>query len=1448
MAGGGSSQNGGTTALPPGSSDQALVLIGDQGGRTLIYTGTPLTRLNYFDGKFLRAQDMSLEQTYLRRLNAQSNIGGGPGVVDGMTASLVTGTDSIQVDPGLAIDGLGQVLYLPQGATVGIQDLIDRSGMRQSTQMAMITSGSADFAQCVVQSDTQPQATPVSAQAYILLAGWAQALCGNENVYGQLCEDACSGTTERPFLVEGVVLWLRPLPLLQTPNTISHQIHYDPRIHLRSLLASEVFAEEPKATPSLISGPGLREATWCNGALVPGALVHGPAEVPLAVVARLSSTTTLFLDAWTVRRERIEAPARQYWAWRMAMRPWNVFLAQVLQFQCQLHDVLGAVSPVGPPEMDPCAPAYQAIAAAGLELGNLQTNYISTLEKTLADQIGKQVADLRNRLIQVVNVGGPATSSQVLINGGILELPPAGYLPVDNTPNAQTVNDQALRLLGKGLDLRFCVVRPDYVPHALEEAQHMQRIPLLDGLDDPKNKPKVDVLVPEGQILDTPGVSPGRGFEASAKLLPVGGRAMSLMDGAARIDSLGSGGYSLELATVGVIGGNPGAGGGLRHSPINTILNLATLTSAAVAAVTTTPVSDLQMAFTPQFDLNVNRRVGIAAGTTAALRSSFAAGTPSRTVAQPPTLTPQANEIAAAWIFASSELDLLKMTIGQRSTVILRGSGFDSLAPGRPYAQASAIVTLVDAPTGVGGQRTLYFQVDGLGSVTDHGSTPPVRNGSAQLVATVNESEIGGSIQIDVQIALAPTGKVDPPPGPKVDLSIKVQAGPPATIQIEVKAGLGGPDLITMANLTLTENRDVLLAQNPKHILALKALKLIGAEIKDPNFADTEALSLFPPPATPAGTRVIRPGLDWVFFTRRREIDCGDVAPSVATGRRYRIYHSVVSSLAAVTSIQKIFHSPDPSTGIQGLSLLALGDFADFGAGVPTLLTNPATLINDLKTAHAGNRIEYAVLLPRDSTDGSVLARARLSALEAALASGFPVDLPNQTTEVLEPLPAALDTPGTDGAIVLITMPAPTACTTIYRVTQTVWNRVAKELAAGNFTSLPKLDHLGPAIFELDSTNLASDTASLQGAWNSLSQHSDGVEIDVFWTTGDKTIGNTDFWSTRAYNLASLFNFGKVSITTMAIGKLPPDTGCPVLMFFVEKDAVVETCHRVFWLNEAHLREFEAAVAAGSLGDAVDPKKNPDWTKELGRVKFVQGSPSAEFQSELDTILAAWKAAKLSLPIQAVSFYGDSDLSVEPALLTQRASAIVVALGGPANQGTVPVPLKPPAMIPSDECRAWTFVRSKAGASAPIGVDVGPATVEHAVYAVRAQNQGWTGTLLPLLKAGRPADAALADLTTKGVAARLGVASFAKGDNKLRDPAALSKLPTWAPGARIKQPAMYWFAKASPPDTAAFLKGQVLAIETAVGAPTAVGPQPAASPVAPPGGHAVLTLILVETD
>ena len=81
-----------------------LVLVTQQNGVTVIPQPTPLTRLNYFDGKFLRASDLSAEQLYLRRLVDLSNQAGAPGVAHGFNLSLAASGDILNLGPGLAVD------------------------------------------------------------------------------------------------------------------------------------------------------------------------------------------------------------------------------------------------------------------------------------------------------------------------------------------------------------------------------------------------------------------------------------------------------------------------------------------------------------------------------------------------------------------------------------------------------------------------------------------------------------------------------------------------------------------------------------------------------------------------------------------------------------------------------------------------------------------------------------------------------------------------------------------------------------------------------------------------------------------------------------------------------------------------------------------------------------------------------------------------------------------------------------------------------------------------------------------------------------------------------------------------------------------------------------------------------------------------------------------------
>ena len=70
-----------------------VVLMQQAAGIALIPKPTALTRLNYFDGKFLRAADLQAEQEYHRQLQQMATRAGGSGVVHGFDLQLLAGTE-----------------------------------------------------------------------------------------------------------------------------------------------------------------------------------------------------------------------------------------------------------------------------------------------------------------------------------------------------------------------------------------------------------------------------------------------------------------------------------------------------------------------------------------------------------------------------------------------------------------------------------------------------------------------------------------------------------------------------------------------------------------------------------------------------------------------------------------------------------------------------------------------------------------------------------------------------------------------------------------------------------------------------------------------------------------------------------------------------------------------------------------------------------------------------------------------------------------------------------------------------------------------------------------------------------------------------------------------------------------------------------------------------------
>ena len=411
----------------PTTESHSLVLVSRQNGYVIIPEMTPLTRLNYFDGKFLRASDLKAEQDYLRQLVAQSNQAGGAGVAHGFDLTLGRG-DLLEIGQGLAIDPTGRVLLLPTGTSLSVQELIDKSRDLQQLFGSVNVLRAGDFAECELSPTPPVVDSALPSNLYLIVISAADALCGEEDVYGRLCEEACVTSTDRPFAVEGLIVRAVPL-VLQTPLPSPKVVALTQK-HLRSRVASAYFEDERRRVASLISKHGLEQETWCLGADAAGG-----SGVPIGVIARAGSTT-VFLDSWIARRERIDAPAKRYWQWRMMMRPWDVFLAQILQFQCQLHDLFRN-NPTPGGEDDPCGGARGTINEAADTLAEVTQFYKSTaqrfadlklnLDEAMTFRGGlSRLTALNEKLVSVSQGLLSLPQDRFLISGGIVELQALG--------------------------------------------------------------------------------------------------------------------------------------------------------------------------------------------------------------------------------------------------------------------------------------------------------------------------------------------------------------------------------------------------------------------------------------------------------------------------------------------------------------------------------------------------------------------------------------------------------------------------------------------------------------------------------------------------------------------------------------------------------------------------------------------------------------------------------------------------------------------------------------------------------------------------------------------------------------------------------------------------------------------------------------------------------------
>jgi len=405
-----------------------------------------ITALNPVDGLFLRAEHLRTIESYARDLVWAVGIGSGTGAVYGFHVTLDLTKPALNVQPGLAISPVGQPL--------------------RSSTTAVVSLDAKDLPAIGNNGFWVIEVTP---------AWWP---FGEEKVYGNLCDEPCSGSDSaiRPWIAEGVTVRLRADDL---PGLAEVQPG-----HRRNWLASQYFERErrqgypwlvPSQGPSAVAS--ILSHDWTDGIGQP----VGTA-VPIGAIQLVNDVWTL--DVWTARRDVGGPPADSAWRSRLAMRPWNVFMAQILQFQDQLSSL--HFDDALPPK-DEAVDARDAFAE----------EFIAKIKDTPVGRwsdFKSFVAHYRDAAAQLaLSAAGESLSER-----GFDELPPAGFIVGSGL--GRDSRKQLESFFGKGVRLRICLARADAIATEVEEAQQLDRIPLQSqyGVVD------VDILVPD-RLADLPG-------------------------------------------------------------------------------------------------------------------------------------------------------------------------------------------------------------------------------------------------------------------------------------------------------------------------------------------------------------------------------------------------------------------------------------------------------------------------------------------------------------------------------------------------------------------------------------------------------------------------------------------------------------------------------------------------------------------------------------------------------------------------------------------------------------------------------------------------------------------------------------------------------------------------------------------------------------------------------
>jgi hypothetical protein len=288
------------------------------------YLTDGLRSVNFFNGRVLSGEDMAEEQEARRQALLRLGCATGTGVAYGLDVSGVVGQSTLTVQPGLAINRLGEALELPSAVDVSLV------GASAPVSTASASTDTTDaFGACGPATTTY-----VAGEGVFLLVICPARGREGRAVVGGIATGGLAHSCAAASIVEGVQFRLLRLDVTDFSDTD----------HLRNAVAHLCFGTADPALTSAISDPfgqrsdryGLIDAL--RGDPLRDATLSD-CDVPLAVVYYKDGQAIRFVDQWSARRRIVRPAWAGPWAPLVDDRRTAEAEATFMQFQAELASI-----------------------------------------------------------------------------------------------------------------------------------------------------------------------------------------------------------------------------------------------------------------------------------------------------------------------------------------------------------------------------------------------------------------------------------------------------------------------------------------------------------------------------------------------------------------------------------------------------------------------------------------------------------------------------------------------------------------------------------------------------------------------------------------------------------------------------------------------------------------------------------------------------------------------------------------------------------------------------------------------------------------------------------------------------------------------------------------------------------------------------------------------------